>query len=588
MNQILQAIEPTESKRKQGLAISCNDAAGWDYHAERLVVCRAWEKWLHRVMAAQGWLGNTDDGGFDESGRGWCDGRQAAYNLGGLLAARTWAGKLSCDATRLDTTVVRAADFLSRRQRPDGQLDLSGIYSPNEAGFPVPAIVAGYSALRQAGDGLFDRIGPTIEQFLRRAGEAVLAGSAHTANHRWAAAAAPLAALHSLWPDPRYLQKIEAYLADGIDCDEDGCWYIERSPCYNMVANRAMLLMADYLQRPEFIEPVVRNLRYVLRHLQPNAEIDTSLSHRQDRAKPNCHPVVYGVARRVASLTADGQVAHLAWTALHRGDGVVDVQLPAMYELDRDPKAMPVPEIPSTTYEHHFPHTQSTRLRNDRRALTLAADHGGHFYDVVRDQWVGPRRSEDWFHLHWGDIVVQSLHLAGPLRCIQPADIQRGADGSYRLSGHMPGWEHCLHFRPGSPTVQMPWNWHHDIRVQWLGDELTLHLHCDATEILLSALHLWVRPGVWLKDANSRRLLSAGQIIELDGGNDVSLSSDHSTLRITGLPAAQHRVALSPQPAIPCAMEKTCACLSLGLRLPVDLTLTFCSDNAMGVGSKHV
>ena len=170
------------------------------------------------------------DGGFaDGEFGGWCDGREAAYRLARLIAGACWGDLIDVDHKALAEAIRRAAKFIVRRQSPDGQMDLGGYYSPNEAGFPVPGLVAAYKHLSNADPELFQDIAADLKQFIQRAAEAVLAGSAYTANHRWTAASAPLAAAHSLWPDARYLAKIQDYLSDGIDCDADGFWYKEPS-----------------------------------------------------------------------------------------------------------------------------------------------------------------------------------------------------------------------------------------------------------------------------------------------------------------------------------------------------------------------
>jgi len=86
----------------------------------------------------------------------------------------------------------------------------------------MPGLAEGYRRFSKLPGNPFAADLVNLKEFLLRGAEAVLHGSAYTANHRWTAACAPLAAVHSLWPDSRYLAKIEDYLADGIDCDEDG------------------------------------------------------------------------------------------------------------------------------------------------------------------------------------------------------------------------------------------------------------------------------------------------------------------------------------------------------------------------------
>ena len=260
----------------------------YDLAQERKAVASATELWLKSILPTQLLDGSDQDGGFEEGNTGWCDGREAAYIFARLGGALSWiiSGDINADAAQVRQAMQRAIRFVVKRQRSDGQLDLGAGYSPNEAGFVIPGIVEAYLRLKEIDPKFAESLRADVEKYVHRAAEAVVAGSAFTANHRWTAASAPLAAAYKLFPDPRYLQKIESYLIDGIDCDQAGLWYEERSPNYNVVANAGIIYLADNLKRPELMDHVVRNFNFTLHTLQPNGEIDTSFSHRQDRAVP--------------------------------------------------------------------------------------------------------------------------------------------------------------------------------------------------------------------------------------------------------------------------------------------------------------
>jgi hypothetical protein len=403
--------------------------------------------------------------------------------------------------------------------------------------------------------------------------EAVLRGSACTANHRWAAACAPLAAVHSLWPDPRYLAKIEDYLSDGIDCNEDGCWFEERSPNYNMVASMGLMIMADYLDRPELLQPLVRGLHFVLHTIQPNGEADTSFSHRQDRGMAGALPAFYCVARRGAQVSGDGRLTSLALLAWPQTKQHFHL-MPLPFELDRHPAPMPKPAGLPEHYEKHFAQSSLVRVRDGETSLTLAADPGGHFYDTVRDQWGGPKRSEDWIHLHHGNLVIESIRLAGAcMGNIQPSSLEMPEAGNYQMAGHMPGWTHNLHFRRERNDHEMVWDWTHRIQIRRHQKELELALESTCPMSLVAALQFWVRPGAFLQEGDSVTEIAAGNTIFLHGGGKVILFSNTHRLEINGLPPAVHEAPLEFRPTIPTSIAKSCGCLNLGLTLPVKLTL---------------
>ncbi len=545
-----------------------------DVKAERATVAAVWKAWLPGLIAGQVRKDDdANDGGFIS--QGWCDGRQTAFRLSQLIAARWWADEIDADLTNLDDAIRRAVYFIRRRQHPDGRMDLSGFYSPNEVGFTLPGLVAGSIKLRLLPGEPFADIMAEMEQYLKKGAEAVLAGSAYTANHRWTAASAPLAAVNSLWPDSRYVAKIEDYLADGIDCDADGCWDVERSPNYNTVANHGLMVMADSLNRPELLNHVVRNTEFLLYNLQPNGEVDATYSHRQDRLMANRLVTDYAVARRVALLTGDGRFTTLAKQIWEQTGGIPNEFAPIPYQLDDFSGPLPLPLPLPTNYQKIFPGIGVARIRDTDRAVTVSCDHGGHFFDSTRDQWGGPRHSDDWLHIHAGDIVIETIRLTGAgMTHMQPRTLNSSETGSYTLTAFGKGWTHPLHFRPGSPMVDFDWNWSSDILVDIKQDEIDLEITSDAPDSLRAQLWLWVRPGIQLIEDNDTPIeLTAGAQINLNGGKNLTLRSKNHNITITDLPKSAHQCVMLPVESIPSQVTHDCAGIALGLLFPVTLKL---------------
>jgi len=549
---------------------SCQERPGVE---ENQMIVHLVRTWLNEVLKKQVLDGSVNDGGFDEWGTGWCDGRHGAYTLGRLIAARAFKGGSVFAGAGLDEAIVRLLDFVLRRQNARGELDLEGAYSPNEAGFPVPALVEGMKRLQE--DPSCGAICERLQTFLLLAGEAILHGNAYTANHRWAAAAGPLACLNSLWPDDRYLQKIEDYLSDGIDCDEDGCWYEERSGIYSGVANYAMIVLAENLGRPELLDHVVRSLEFNLRCGQPNGELDTTFSHRQDRGQAGRLLSGYQIPRRMAILTGRGDFAWLADRARSKGIHVEHELYPLLYEIEKYPGPLPAPTEPPTSYENHFCGIQVFRKRVGPAALTLSADRGGHYFDSVLDQWGGLRRSEDWFHLMHGEAVLQTIRFCPAAgRPIQPDRLRIVDSGEFRLGGQMEHWMHTLHFRKGWPKIPMPAGLEHEIEIAWRGRELTLNLAVRSPQFLYGTLALWVRCVGAVREGG-RRLegLVPGQAMALQGGQPVEIEAGGAIIEIIGLPVAEHRIHGVAPDCIPSQIRKHSTPLLLGLTLPVKLEL---------------
>lgn len=541
---------------------------------ERDTVARLYRNWLAETLPRQVLEGGADDGAFDEYGHGWRDGRWSAFTLAKLVAARTWADDIGIDPATLDEPIRRAIAFLRRRQSPVGELDLGGAYSGIEAGFTLPGLVTAYRKLEEVAELASARA--QLATFLRKAGEAVLGAEALTANHRWAAVCAPLAALNTLWPDERYVQKIDRYLADGIDCDSSGLWHIERCPNYSGVANHGIMVMADCLDRPGLLEHVVRNCRLTLYMQQPNGESDTSFSHRQSRNVPNVRSLNYPSLRRAAIRSGDGRIASLARAALREGN-LGDMLYPLAFTIDAHPGELPSDEPLPEAFDLHLRSAQIARRRSGVTAITVSADSGNHFFDTVRDTWGGARRSDDWLHLHHGSVVIQSVQFAiGATHNIQPDWLEVTESGHYRLGGNRKGWRHTLHFRPDWPQLDVHWGLAHEIAIDHQDDALRLRLSAQAAKALIGSLRIFVRPGVIADGCGlDAAPLQIATTYDLTGGDDLHLTSGPDRVTLRGLPAATHRVRIEHPEPIPSAKSQSCSVLTLGLHMPAELDIQF-------------
>ncbi len=241
---------------------------------------------------------------------------------------------------------------------------------------------------------------------------------------------------------------------------------------------------------------------------------------------------------------------------------------------------MPAPQPLPDRYEKHIPRISVTRWRERETSLTLAADAGGHFYDTVLDQWGGPKRSDDWFHLFHHDIVIQTIHLAGAgMANIQPSALRKTSSGRCELQGAMPGWTHTLHFRPGSPMVPMGWNWSYKIAVTRSSKEIEVEMKSHSDVSLAASLRLYLRPNLTVREqGDAIHQIGAGETIPLVGGRPVILNSEKHRLEIHGLPPASHQAPIMHKSPIPSGITRNCGCLSLGLLFPVDLNFRMILD----------
>ena len=185
---------------------------------------------------------------------------------------------------KLAESIELAAKYLLKIQHSDGTIDLlsTNFHSTPDTGFVVEPLSASFKLLSEIQFEKKNEILSLLEKFLKKAGEAFIVGGIHTPNHRWVVSMA-LARLNSLFPDVRYLERINEWLREGIDIDADG-QYEERSTyIYTPLTNRSLVTIAKLAGRLELLAPVRKNLEMTMYYIHPNREIATEASGRQDQ-----------------------------------------------------------------------------------------------------------------------------------------------------------------------------------------------------------------------------------------------------------------------------------------------------------------
>ncbi len=89
-------------------------------------------------------------------------------------------------------------------------------------------------------------------------------------NHLWVISAA-LARINVLYPNKKYVDRIEDWLGEGVYINSDGN-YLERSRIYSYVEDTAFLAIARLLNKPSLFDSVRKNLATTYYYMEPNGD----------------------------------------------------------------------------------------------------------------------------------------------------------------------------------------------------------------------------------------------------------------------------------------------------------------------------
>lgn len=334
--------------------------------------------------------------------------RGAARHLRRIAAAYACSWSSSYHDPLLVGPMQALAAALEAAQNDDGTYDQGNLHSPPDSGFTLQDLCITWTLLNQDSEPASQPITTTLERIIRKAGPALAVGGVHTPNHRWEVCAA-LARINHIWPHPSYVERIEDWLAEGIDIDAEG-QYSERSAIYaSAVTNPCLLTIARLLAKQELLQPVRANLTATLYLLEPNGEVETVHSRRQDQAQIRAIWWYLLQYRELALLDGNGQFARLAGMIERRGDGELGDFLAEVLEHPALGARLPAEADLPERYARVF---QLSGLARIRRGATTAAVFGGSDVHATAAIASGLSSNPTCFKLRRGEAILDSVRIA--------------------------------------------------------------------------------------------------------------------------------------------------------------------------------
>ncbi|GAA2420148.1 hypothetical protein [Streptomyces coeruleofuscus] len=305
------------------------------------------------------------------------------------------------------------------------------VQSPPDSAFTVNDVCDAHVLAAGAGPELRD-VTAALAEIAGAACESLLTGGVHTPNHRWELCAA-LARLHRSFPDDRLLDRVEEWLAEGVDIDAEGL-YSERSANYAAhVTNPSLLLLADVLGRADLLDAVERNLATTLDLIRPDGTVETVHSRRQDQHHPFPLAPYLPHYRLLAVRTGRGDFSRAAGQAA--AGGIDDPGLLAETLLTPDLcRVLPAPAAQALPRDRYIT-TAGLAARASATAHTVV--YGGSDVPEHRRIRSGLACNPTFLRLFAGDAVLDAVRLSrgffdlGPFRA---ADMRQLADSRYRLT----------------------------------------------------------------------------------------------------------------------------------------------------------
>jgi hypothetical protein len=320
-------------------------------------------------------------------------------------------------------------DALASQQNPSGLYDLGNLDSPPDTAFVISDLGMSHDLLRADNQPNTAPIREKYAAIMKKAANALVSGGVHTPNHRWEICKA-LAHIHHIWPSRSVLARIDEWLGEGIDQDDEG-EYSERSPNYaSEVTNRSLVIVARLADRLDLLDHVARNLDMTLYRLEPNGEVETVQSRRQDQTGVQDVWKYLMHFRELAVRSKDGRFAAVAEQILDRvaadpasfaggGYSVGEFLAEALAYPDLAVVLPPSANLP-TDYERFYRGSQLVRIRRDNMTASIfgGTDWHNERQDAegrqtsIREIASGLSTNPTFFKFRKGAAILQSVRLS--------------------------------------------------------------------------------------------------------------------------------------------------------------------------------
>lgn len=334
--------------------------------------------------------------------------RRTGYDLATLTAAYCAAGSTYHGSEAVVASLQKLTQQLLRVQAADGTVDIGNLESPPDTAFLLEPVCAAAYLLNQQSSAALQSVKSDLKTFILKAGDALTTGGVHTPNHRWVVSAA-LARIYTLYPQPKYLQRINDWLDEGVFIDEDGN-FPERSRNYAIVEDGSLLTIARLLNKSNLLVPVRKNLETTYYYMEPNGDLVVNDSRRQDQYTSKTIVSYYPVYRYLAIRDQNKLFAAIAKQIESMRGFEEEIVSRSLFAFLEDPllqKELPVSSELPVNYEKLFHQSKLLRIRHGSQTATV---FGGVDWPLIIAS--GRSNSPNFFSFRKGDAILKYMRLS--------------------------------------------------------------------------------------------------------------------------------------------------------------------------------
>ncbi|MFC5345257.1 hypothetical protein ACETK8_14800 [Brevundimonas staleyi] len=379
------------------------------------------------------------------SGAGYGGARGTLRQMRRLVTVFIWPDSRHFESRALVQPIETLLARVEAAQHDDGTFSGGNRHSPPDSAFLIEDMATVLGALKTSRHPIAQDMSARLVAMMKKAGPPLRTGGIHTPNHRWELSAA-LSKIDKVDPHPAYRERVDEWLAEGIDINAEGIYSEQSSNYAQAVSNPSLLRLAHIPGREGLRALVRRNLEATIDLSEPfYGDVETILSRRQDQAqtKQTLH-TYYLQFRELAQRDNDARFAGVVrWIEQNDpsqlGDFLTDF-------LDQPELAwpLPAPTSPFVDLQRRF---ETVNLVRERRGETTASFWAGSdwfvdgepsdFYNRIGS---GIATNPTLMRLWKSGLVIEAIRLTPNFFSMghwRPSAVAVDAAGVVRLSGEM-------------------------------------------------------------------------------------------------------------------------------------------------------
>jgi hypothetical protein len=222
-----------------------------------------------------------------------------------------------------------------------------------------------------------------------------------------------LARIHALYPNTKYVARIDEWLSEGIDIDPEGLYSERSTGNYEVVSDNWFITLAKILGRNSLLEPARKNLEMMFYYVQPNGELESIASRRQDHDR---HSVIYDsrhipdnfhlAYRYLAIHDRNGQFAAMTRFIEEKAGDRLAVNLGYFLEEPLLKQELPTDQPLPTNYHKFFSHAGLVRIRRENISASV---YGGSDWPLGVAS--GLASNPTFFTFRKGKAILESVRM---------------------------------------------------------------------------------------------------------------------------------------------------------------------------------